>query len=94
MNEAKLQSIIVKYLKDKGCYVIKTKPGPGIPVGCPDVIFLLEGFWGALEIKNKAKAHYQPLQKEALELLSSWSWAKVVHPENWLEIRQELESIL
>lgn len=92
--EAKLQSEIIKYLKKRGCYVIKTKPGPGTPVGCPDIIFLLDGFWGALEVKASKTSPYQPLQKEALQKLNNWSWAKRVDPSNWIEVRKELEGIL
>lgn len=93
-KEAKLQSEIVKYLRSKGCYVIKTKPGPGVPKGCPDVVFLLEGFWGAIEVKKDEKAAYQTLQKPTLEKLHDWSWAKRVDPSNWEVIKLELESLL
>lgn len=92
--ESTLQSSVIKYLKSKGCYVIKTKPGAGTPTGCPDIIFLLEGFWGALEIKGSPKAPYKPLQKETLEKFGNWSWAKRVDPNDWLTIRAELEKIL
>lgn len=92
--ESTLQSDIVKYLRGKGCYVIKTKPGTGTPTGCPDIIFLLEGFWGALEVKASPKAPYQPLQKETLEKLGAWSFARRVDPISWLEVKQELEGIL
>lgn len=66
----------------------------GVPVGCLDIVFLLEGFWGSLEVKGSAKAPYQPLQKETLDKLNTWSWAKRVDPSNWLTVREELEKIL
>jgi len=94
MTEAKLQSEIVKYLKAKGCYVIKTRPGAGIPLGCPDVIFLLEGFWGAIEVKAGSNAKYGPLQMETLLKLDDWSWARRVDPYSWLSIKAELENML
>lgn len=94
MSESSLQSIIVRYLKDKGCYVIKTKPQPGTPIGCPDIIFLLEGFWGALEVKASISAGFKPLQEDTLLKLGKWSYAKVVFPDIWPEVRQELENIL
>lgn len=94
MTEAKLQSEVIKYLKGRGCYVIKTKPGVGIPKGCPDVIFMLEGFWGAIECKTSRTATYQALQEETLEKFNEWSWAEAVYPENWQEVRAELEAIL
>lgn len=94
--ESILQSKIRKYLKDKGCYVLKTRPDArgGAPTGCPDILFMLEGFWGAIEVKDSPKAPYRPLQRETLELFNNWSWAKRVDPTNWKEIKEELERIL
>ena len=93
-RESDLQSKVVKYLRGKGCYVIKTRPGVGTPDGCPDIIALLEGLWIALEVKGSAKAQYQPLQKATLEKLDDWSWAKVVYPDNWEDVRAALELML
>lgn len=92
--ESRLQANIRKYLKSKGCYVLVIRPQPGIPDGCPDIIFMLEGFWGAIEVKKDPKSKYQPLQKETLEKLDKWSWSKRVDPTNWPEVRAELETIL
>lgn len=94
MSEANLQSKIVKYLRDRGCYVIKTKPGLGTPNGCPDIIALCGGLWFALEVKASPKAGYQPLQEETLEQLDGWSWAKRVDPTTWPDIKKELEDML
>lgn len=93
-RESKLQSNIRNYLKSKGCYVLVIKPQPGIPDGMADILFMLEGFWGALEVKPDPKAPYQPLQQETLEKFDEWSWARRVDPSNWLEIREELEVML
>lgn len=93
-TESKLQSDIRKYLKNKGCYVLVIKPQPGIPDGCPDIIFMFEGFWGSIEVKASPTAKYQPLQKETLEKLNEWSWSRCVNPLNWLDVKQELELIL
>lgn len=90
-RESDLQAKIVKYLRDRGCYVIKTKPGVGTPVGCPDIIALCGGLWFAIEVKGSKAAKYRELQEATLEKLDNWSWAKVVYPENWPEIKAELE---
>lgn len=102
--ESKLSSTIVKWLKQKGCYVLVTTPQPGIPDGCPDIIALLDGGgWIALEVKaecpyrrdGKAKAHaFQPLQQLTVEKLNGMFYAKVVWPENWEEIRAELVEMI
>jgi Holliday junction resolvase len=94
MTESKLQSEIIKFLRKKGCYVIKTKPGAGVPMGCPDIIFMLEGFWGGIEVKATAKSIFQPLQKETIHKMNTWSYARVTHTGNWEEVRSELEAIL
>jgi Holliday junction resolvase len=92
--ESNLQSKIRNYLESKGCYVLVTTVGPGIPTGCSDIIFMLEGFWGAIEVKDSPKAKYQPLQKETLEKFNSWSWGRRVDPTNWDEVKGELERML
>lgn len=94
MSEAYLQAKIIKHLKAKGCYVIKTTPGPGVPVGCPDIIFLKDGFWGGIETKASAKSRFQPLQKQTIALLDGMSYCKAVFPENWPDIMLELEALL
>jgi len=94
MSEASLQSTIVKYLKGKGCYVIKTRPGVGTPLGCPDIIALCGGLWVAIEVKASAAAPYKPLQRETIEKLDGWSWCRRVDPSNWLDIKAELEMML
>lgn len=92
--ESTLQSNIRKYLKSKGCYVLVIRPQPGIPDGCPDILFMLEGFWGGIEVKDSPGAPYQPLQEPTLEKLELWSWARRVDPTNWPIVQEELEKIL
>lgn len=89
--EQKLQREIIKWLKGRGAYVLKTRPGMGTPVGCPDIIFLFEGAWGAIECKASAKAGFNPGQKTTLAKLSSWcGFVYVAYPENWSGIKAEL----
>lgn len=94
MSEAYLQAKIIRHLKSKGCYVIKTTPGPGVPVGCPDIIFMKDGFWGGIEAKASATSRYQPLQKDTIALLNDMSWCKAVHNDNWGDIKLELDTLL
>jgi Holliday junction resolvase len=92
--EGKTQAQLIKFLKSKGCFVLKTRPGPGVPTGCPDVIFMLEGFWGAIEVKADSKSPYRPLQKETLAKFDRWSYGRTIHSENYNEVIAELERIL
>lgn len=92
--ESRLQSKIRSYLKSKGCYVLIIKPQPGIPNGCPDIIFMCEGFWGSIEVKDSPTAKWQPLQEPTVAKHNDWSWSKRVDPTNWQEIKEELEVML
>ena len=92
--EAALQTKVIKYLERKGAYVIKTG-GPGTPNGCPDVIGLFDGGGlVALEVKASKSAKFQPLQKQTIEKLNGMYFSKVVFPENWDEVKAELENYL
>lgn len=90
-SEKKTQANLVKYLKSKGCYVIKTRPGPGVPVGCPDVIAFHEGWWGGFEIKGAKNSKFQPLQKETIVKFEDWSTGMVVYPENYDDCISKLD---
>ena len=92
--EKKTQQRLTKFLRSKGFYVIKTRPGPGTPVGCPDVIALNEGLWVAFEVKASAKASFRPLQKETVKKFKDWSFCWVVYPENIDEVIEELKKML
>lgn len=90
--ESKLQTKIIKFLKDRGAYVIKTRVQPGTPVGCPDIIFLYEGAWGAIEVKASVRAPYRNGQEATLKHFESWtSFVYMAHPDNWETIKAELQ---
>lgn len=92
--ESKLQTQAMRWLKSQGCWVCKMPAVAGIPVGTSDVLFLKEGFYGFLEIKASATAKFQPLQKEFIQKMDDWSYARAVWPENWPEIQDELTKML
>ena len=93
MTESKLQAEIIKWLRSRGCFVMKCG-GAGVPTGTADIFFCFEGFYGFIEVKKSAKAKFQPLQPEFLAKMDGWSWAKAVYPENWEEVRHELSKML
>lgn len=93
-REIEIQQKLIRYLKSKGCWVIKLKPGLGIPVGSPDILALYEGWWGAFEVKATEKSKFQPLQKETLKKLDQWSYATAVYAENYEKVIAELEHML
>lgn len=92
--EKELQAKIIKWLKSKGCYVMKTQPGAGVPVGTSDIFFCKEGFYGWIEVKRSKTSKFQPLQREFIAKMDNWSWARVVYPENYDEVKTELSQML
>lgn len=70
------------------------QPQVGIPTGTSDIFFCKEGFYGFIEVKASKTAKFQPLQKEFVEKMNDWSWARIVYPENWQEIKTELDKLL
>ena len=94
VKESIFQGKVIRWLKDQGAYVIKNTANPGVPMGCPDLVFFKEGFYGFLEVKPSKSARFQVLQKETIHKLDQWSYAKVVYPENWIEIQNELVVLL
>lgn len=93
-KESDFQAKVIKWLRSKGCIVFKMQQNATTRIATPDVLFLKEGFWGAIECKRSKSAKFQPGQKEMVKKLDDWSWAKVAYPENWAEIRAELDVIL
>lgn len=92
--EAKLQTQITKWLRSKGAWVMKTHPGLGTPTGTADIFFCKEGFYGWLEVKGSRTAKRQPGQQHFIEKMDEWSYARFVWPENWSDIKAELEPML
>lgn len=89
--EKKLQSAIIKWLKSQGAYVIKPRSGPGVPAGCPDIIFLYGNRWGVIEVKAEEHAKMQPGQQPTLDfLLTHNPFVYKCWPDNWPEIKSLL----
>lgn len=95
MSESNFQSKVVKWLRQKGCYVLTTTVHPGIPDGCPDIVALIDGGgWITLECKTSKDAKFQPLQKATIAKLDRMFYSRAVWPENWEEIKRELTLII
>ena len=95
MLEKDFQNTIAKWLRAKGCVVLKYQQNATTRASVPDLLFLKDGFWGAIEVKKSKTAKFRPGQKETVAKLNEMSWAKVVWPgENWEETKKELSDIL
>jgi Holliday junction resolvase len=89
--EKKLQAEIIRWLRATGCYVVKTRPGAGTPVGAPDVLFFLGSKFGMIEVKVSPKSKFQPGQKMTLDRLRQGNeYIYVVCPENWESVKAYL----
>ena len=93
-KESDFQAKVVKWLKSKGCVVLKYQQNATTRAGIPDIIFLKEGFWGAIECKKTKNSPFRPGQKEMVKKMNEMSWATVAYPENWGDVRKELEEVL
>lgn len=95
VKENNFQGKVVRWLKQKGCYVMVVTTTPGIPAGCPDIIALVNGGgWIALECKKGPREKFQPLQKATIAKLDGMYFSRAVYPENWLEVQKELLTII
>lgn len=90
--EKRLQTKIIKFLKERGVYVIKTRPMPGIPTACPDIIGLFGSKHTEIEVKASEYAPYRPGQLATLDYLrrSGAEYVYAAYPENWEEIKADL----
>jgi Holliday junction resolvase len=91
--EKKVQDKIIKTFRRNGFYVMKLRPGPGIPKGMCDVLALKEGFWGVVECKAYPDSDWQTLQEPTFKKLSDWSWGRVAHSENVEEVCREIDAL-
>jgi len=95
MSESNFQSKIVKWLRQKGCFVLILSAVPGVPDGMTDVLALIPGGgWAALEIKASKRSKFRPLQKQTISKLDGMYYARAVYPENWEIIKAELTQII
>lgn len=95
--ERDFQKTVIKWLKSKGCIVLKYQQNATTRAALPDIFFLKDGFWGAIEVKKTKTSPFRPGQREMVAKLDSMSWAKIVwggKNSNWPEVEEELKEIL
>ena len=93
-REAKFQSDFISTLRDLGCICLKQDPTTGKQKGVPDYLVIYKSRWMFLEFKASLDSPYRPGQKEFLERLSKWGYAKKVCPETARMIKSEIERII
>jgi hypothetical protein len=67
---------------------------PAFLAGLPDRWACINGRFVALEVKLSAKADKRPLQRHIInQMQKCGAYAEFVYPENWEEVKKELERI-
>lgn len=90
MAEKQLQSEIIRFLQDRGAYVLKNDAT--YRKGCPDLSFWHPELSGMLEIKDHENSPYQPLQEPTIQKLRDMGvFCEVIHNENWQEWKTKLD---
>ena len=96
-KESDLQATIIKWLRGHGAIAFKYQQNATTRAALPDIFFVKDGFWGAIEVKKTKTSPFRPGQKEMVDKLDSMSWAKIVwggKNSNWPETADELTEIL
>lgn len=94
MKEADFQKKVISWLKKQGCLTLKYEQNATTHAGVADVFFCKEGFYGFLECKKAKNSPLRPGQKEFIMKMSEWSYGKIIYPENFEEVKKELEYLL
>lgn len=94
MKEKDFQAKVIKWLKSKGCVVLKYQQNATTRSGVSDVFFCKEGFYGFIECKKAKNSPLRPGQKQFIDKMSEWSYGSIVYPENWESIKKELGEML
>ena len=94
MREADFQAKVIKWLKSKGCIVIKMQQNATTHSGIADLAWFYKTKYGFLEVKKDEKSRFRPLQKRFLDRVSKWSCSAVVYPENFDMIKEKIIEVI
>lgn len=89
--ESRFQARLIRQLEAEfpGAVVIKTDPN--FIQGFPDLLFLYDSFWGALEAKRARTSVRQPNQTYWVQRLNLMSYSRFVYPGNAIDVIEELD---
>lgn len=93
-KESDFQKEVAGWLRKQGCRVIKQDPAIGKQKGIPDLLVLYKKAWMMLEIKASKTSKFRPGQKKMIDTFGEWSYTRVVFPENFDIIKNEISKIL
>lgn len=92
--ERNFQPILIKAIEDRFPGAIVLKNDTSRKAGFPDLTVLYKRWYAVLEVKRSkpSEAAFQANQTYYVDLLSEWSYAAVVYPENFDTVLQEMET--
>lgn len=90
--ESVIQASIIKELKRQypGAVVLKTDPSH--IQGFPDLLFLQNRFWAALEVKRAEHSVCQSNQEYWVDRLDQLSFSRFIYPSNLDRVLDELDA--
>jgi hypothetical protein len=88
--ERVFQARLIRELEDEfpGAVVLKTDPS--YIQGFPDLLFLQDSFWAALEVKRARNSARQPNQEYWVQRLNLMSYSRFIYPGNLDDVLEEL----
>lgn len=90
-RESKFQKRLIKELEIEFPEAVVLKTDPSYIQGFPDLIFLNDSFWAALEAKRASNSARQPNQEYWVQRLNFMSYSRFVSPGNLEDVLEELE---
>lgn len=95
MLEKTFQQSVIKWLRSKGCLVLKYEQNATTRAGVADVFFCKEQFYGFLECKKTKSSPLRPGQQQFIDKVDTWSYGRIIWPgEKWEETKKELGELL
>ena len=93
-SESVIQASIIKELERQypGAVVLKTDPS--YIQGFPDLLFLQNSFWAALEVKRAQNSARQPNQGYWVDRLDRLSFSRFIYPSNLDKVFNALDDAL
>ena len=91
----KLESDFQKYFREAlenilpGCIILKNDPT--LRQGFPDLILLYKNKYAIFEMKRNSKSSKRPNQQYYIDYLGQWVIARIVSPENYKEVLNEVQ---
>lgn len=91
----KLESDFQKYFREAlesilpGCIILKNDPT--LRQGFPDLILLYKNKYAVFEMKRNSKSSKRPNQQYYIDYLGQWVIARIVSPENYKEVLNEVQ---